>query len=236
MNRSLLVSCNGHGLENGPSHLLCSSLPCRPHQLERISLPAAALHPGPASLEPPAGALHAGMRAWVRPPGQALWAAAELSEVDPEGRRVAAVLLADKRRHVLPFAAVALHAHAADPHGDGSGDEGGGAASLAAGSLGGEGDGGSGEEESELSGSDMSFSGSSDEEGEEGAAEERRPGMRRVASALQDAAQRVQQQAEAGAQTDTVLFFTSEKHSRGIGSKVGRWLLLPGLPRHAAAY
>lgn len=162
------------------------------------------------------------MRAWVQPHGHALWVAAELSEVDPDGRRVAAILLADKRRHVLPFAAVALHAHAPDPHaGDGSGDEGGGGQSLAAGSLGG----GSGDEDSELSGSDMSFSSSEDEEEEDGA-EGRRPGMRRAASALQDAAERVQQQAEAGAQTDTALFFASEKHSRGIGSKVSWWWLV----------
>lgn len=166
------------------------------------------------------------MRAWVQPPGQALWAAAELSEVDPDGRRVAAILLAGKRRHVLPFAAVALHAHAPDPHGsDGSGDEGDGGASLAAGSLGGAGDGGSGEDDSDLSGSDMSFSGSSGDEAEDGEAEER-PGMRRVASALQHAAERVQQQAEAGAQTETALFFASEKHSRGIGSKVRQQLLI----------
>lgn len=157
------------------------------------------------------------MRAWVLPRGHSLWAAAELSEVDPEGRRVAAVTLADKRRHVLPFAAVALHAHAPDPHAsDGSGEEGSGAQSL----LGSLGVGCSSEDSG--SGSDMSFGGSSDEEGEE-QAEEGRPAMHRVASALQAAADRVQQQAEAGPQTQTSLFFASEKHSRGIGSKV-RWV------------
>ncbi|PRW59634.1 zinc finger CCCH domain-containing 18 [Chlorella sorokiniana] len=211
----------GRVLESaGESVSLQPLLPTRAHQLECVSLPAAALQPGPATLEPPAGSLHAGMRAWVQPSGQALWAAAELSEVDSDGRRVAAVLLADKRRHVLPFAAVALHAHAPDPHAsDGSGDEGGGA-SLAAGSLaGGAGD-DSGEEDSDMSGSDMSFSGSSDDEDAAGADERRRPGMHRVASAMQDAVERVQQQAEAGAQTDTALFFPSEKHSRGIGSKL----------------
>lgn len=182
-------------------------------------LPAASLHPDPSSSQQPdAAQLQVGARALVKPSGCKLWQAAELTEVDAQGGRVAAVTPADKRRHVLPLSAVTLAAHAPNPHAsdDGSsGDEGGGASSPGGMS---DGEGGSDDDGEGGRGS------SSGSDWEQDGGGERAPspggGFGRLSEVMAEAAGLLQQQVADGAQTSTLLFFSSESHSRGIGSKV----------------
>ena len=194
---------------------------CRAFQLEAVALPVASLQPALSSgLQPAAAQLQVGARVLVKPPGSTLWQAAELTEVDAQGQRVAAVTLADRRRHVLPLSAVALSAHAPNPHasGDSSGDEGGGRAGGR--SRPGISEPGGSDDGDEEEGSSGSGSGSGWEEGEDGdRAASPGGGFGRLSEAMAEAAGLLQQQAANGAQTSTLLFFSSESHSRGIGSK-----------------
>jgi len=207
----------------------------RAYQLEPLSLPAACCHAPPSSsrqqLAPAVAteALHAGARVIVLFEGRQLWEAAEVAEVDAEGQRAAVVTLADRQRRVLPLSSVALSAHAPDPFSDDSGSEGeqlrtGGGGSLNRGEeeedweegSNGEGsDSGSGAS----SGSDMELE-LEDEEAEEAGEGFGGAAFGRVSLAMSEAAELLQQQAEAGPQSSTRLFFASEAHSRGIGSKV----------------
>jgi hypothetical protein len=165
----------------------------------------------------------------VKPTGSQLWQAAELTEVDEQGQRVAAVKLADNRRHVLPLSAVALSAYAPNPHasGDSSGDEGGGGGGGGRSRPGISERGGSDDddveeedEEEEEEASSGSVSGSDWEEGgDRFRAASLGGGFGRLSEAMAEAAGLLQQQAADGAQTSTLLFFSSESHSRGIGSK-----------------
>lgn len=193
-----------------------TSLCCRAFQLEPLELPAAACQPAPATaLRPDAAALQPGTRVTVQPQGQKLWEAAEVTEVDAAGQRVAAVLVGSQRRLVLQLSAVALSPHAHDPHASGSDGEHGGGGSDGDGSSD---DAGSASED-EGGGSDME---ESEEEEEERAAGFGGAAFGRVSMAMADAAELQQAQAAAGPQSDTLLFFASEAHSRGIGSKVGQ--------------
>lgn len=131
-----------------------------------------------------------------------------MASVDARGQRCEAVTLADKRQHVLPLTAVALAAHAPDPHGGSSDDDGGGGGGSLDFRAGDDWSSGSGEEGGSGSGSDAEES-----EGEGGAT------CARISWA-HEAAQLQQQQQAAGVQTETRLFFASEAHSRGIGSKL----------------
>lgn len=179
-------------------------------------MPAAALHPAASTPVPPAASsLHAGTRAWVRLPGTPLWAAAEVASVDAQQQCCTVVALQGKRRHTVPLSAIALAAHAPDPQG--SDDEEGGGVSLRLLSRGSRGYGsGSGSE----SGSDLDEGWDEEEEGEEGeGGGDADFGAGRLSSAMAEAASLQQQQAESGPQTGTCLFFASEGHSRGIGSK-----------------
>ncbi|KAL4422140.1 hypothetical protein ABPG77_006829 [Micractinium sp. CCAP 211/92] len=204
------------GSSNG-SLQLRFAFPTRAFQLELLSLPSASCLPAAlSSLQPDASLLHPGARVVVLLPGRQLWEAAEVAEVDVAGQRVVAVALADRQRRVLPLSAVALSAHAPDPHGSdseaqpaldaaGSGDEG---------SSGGSG-----------SGSDMDFDSEEDGDGEGEGEEDGGDGYNgaafgRVSLAMAEAAGLLQQQASAGPQSETTLFFSSEAHSRGIGSKL----------------
>lgn len=147
-----------------------------------------------------------GLKVIIKPRGS-LWVPAEVLDADVAGQQVAAITLADKRRHVLPLTAVVLRAHVPSPHDCGdSSDEGGSGSSRGCGAF--ISDGGS---SSRDEGEDSGGSGS-DEEQEEGEEEGEEGGSLWGM---------VQQQAAAGAQTETNLFFESEAHSRGIGSKVG---------------
>lgn len=193
----------------------------RAFQLDLLSLPAAACLPAPSrSLQPDPGLLHPGARVLVLLPGRQLWEPAEVADVDAAGQRVAAITLADRQRRVLPLSAVALSAHAPDPYGSDSEGQAGGAPGAAD-------SGDEGSSSGSGSGSDMDFA--SEEEGEGGGGGEEDDGsgyggapFARVSLALAEAAGLLQQQACAGPQSDTTLFFSSEAHSRGIGSKVGR--------------
>lgn len=192
--------------------------PCRAFQLEPLSLPlAACVLSAQAAGQPDASSLQPGARVVVLLPGRQLWEPAEVAEVDAAGQRVAAITLSDRQRRVLPLSDVALSAYAQDPYGsDGEGQR--GSALDATESQGDGSDGSTG------SGSDMDFD--SDEDGE-GDGEEGEGGgygsavFGRVSLAMAEAAGLLVQQALAGPQSDTTLFFSSEAHSRGIGSKVG---------------
>ncbi|KAL4458446.1 hypothetical protein ABPG75_013311 [Micractinium tetrahymenae] len=193
--------------------------PTRTFQLELLSLPEAACLPAPpGSLQPDASLLHPGARVVVQPPGRKLWEAAEVAEVDAAGLRVAAITLADRQRWVLPLSAVALSGHAPDPHGSDSEGERGSAVDAA-------------DSEEEEGGSSGGGSGSDTEFGSEeddregdgeggGGGAFGSAGFGRVSLAMAEAADLLQQQAAAGPQSGTTLFFSSEAHSRGIGSKL----------------
>ena len=189
-------------------------------------LPAASLHPAPSSSQQPAAAqLQVGARALVKPQGSKLWQAAELTEVDAQFGRVAAVTPGDKRRHVLPLSAVAPSAHAPNPHasGDGSsGDEGGGGGGGGCGGRSSPGISDSGNIDDDGEGSSGSGSGSDWEQDDDGGERAASPGggFGRLSEVMAEAAGLLQQQAADGAQTSTLLFFSSESHTRGIGSKV----------------
>lgn len=197
----------------------------RQFQLESVNVPAAALLPVPdsSSLAPAASQLHAGSRVFAQLPGCLLWAHAEVAEVDAPGQRVVAVTLQDQRRHMLPLASLALAVHAPDLD-DGS--------NLFAGASG-YGSGSSSGSEGSVSGSDMEESGSEAED------EEDEWGMGRVSMAMAEAVGLQEAQTVQGPQTETALFFASEGHSRGIGSKVS-WgggapaCLLPFTSLHSA--
>ncbi|KAI3435825.1 hypothetical protein D9Q98_001883 [Chlorella vulgaris] len=180
--------------------------PTRQYQLEPLELPLAALHPAPGGTPPvDLAQLLPGLKVIIKPRGS-LWVPAEVLDADVAGQQVAAITLADKRRHVLPLTAVVLRAHVPSPHDCGdSSDEGGSGSSRGCGAF--ISDGGS---SSRDEGEDSGGSGS-DEEQEEGEEEGEEGGSLWGM---------VQQQAAAGAQTETNLFFESEAHSRGIGSKL----------------
>jgi hypothetical protein len=162
------------------------------------------------------------MRVLARPQSAALWSHAELAEVDASGQCMAVVTRDDGRRHILPLTALALSAHAPDPddsgsHGDSEDDPG---TSLSFSSN----NGGDDEAGSSNGTASSPEDGNGDEADE---AEEALGGAAfgRVGWALEGSATLTAQQAQAGSQTDVRLFFDSEAHSRGIGSKVrgGAW-------------
>jgi hypothetical protein len=169
--------------------------------------------------------LRAGRRVLAQLPGSRLWVAAEVAEVGRLGHATVVTLEAG-RKHVLPLACLALSAHAPDPHGGegrGSDSEPDGSQACAAlpASAAGEQEGEEEERSSEMSGSEEE---ASEAEGEE---EEAWAGAAfgRLGCVMEEAASLLQQQAAAGPQAQTALFFGSEAHSRGIGSKArgGGW-------------
>jgi hypothetical protein len=210
--------------EDGLSATLHFAYPTRPHQLEPLELPAAALtrHTLPATQLVD---IEVGERVWVRPDQRRLWVEAEVVGTScPSGDSSQALLVAvavhSKQQWVVGPGAVVLlpTLPEAEAEPSGSGREGGRGSST---SSSGEGSGDEYVSGEDVAGSEWDMS---REEGPgEGPEGEGHMGLGRgPAAALLAAsnAEFVRLAAEAGPQTETRLFGAWESNTRGIGSKL----------------